>query len=172
MGKQVERATIPSWDQLIAVYYKDTKFCENSNIYYRQTTDGELLLNITRLVHSSYSKTFFPSNAIIVTFSKLCDNILPHKTFSYQATILSNDEEVYLILNYQTLRNSGAITGFSLNSDCIYELFAPVTTSEELERTSNTGIKGVHLYQLTRQYCSSSGKEFFYTLDVLPLEDY
>ena len=88
----------------------------------------------------------------------VCDQMIEEKRFTYQATLISDSSDVYLILNYHALAMSGATTGYSIDEECRFGTFAPVTTSLNLQVTSNVGKKGVHLHHLTTKDCSHSGK--------------
>jgi len=87
----------------------------------------------------------------------ICDQMIEEKRFTYQATLISDSNDVYLIVNYRTLAMSGATTGFSMDEECRFNTFSPVTTSLNLQTTSNVGKKGVHLHHLTAEGCSHSG---------------
>ncbi|XP_066936659.1 uncharacterized protein [Clytia hemisphaerica] len=83
--------------------------------------------------------------------------MIQEKKFTYQATIVTDTTNIYLLINYQSLGMSGAVTGYSFDEKCEFEAFAPVTTSEKLQQTSNIGKKGLHVFSLSDITCSFAG---------------
>ena len=89
--------------------------------------------------------------------------MIHEKKFTYQGILISDNKELFLLVNYHSLGMSGAVTGYSFDDKCRFSTFAPVTTSERLQETSNVGKKGWHLHWLSIKTCSYTGIESDFT---------
>lgn len=86
--------------------------------------------------------------------------MIHEKKFTYQGILITDSKELYLLVNYYSLGMSGAVTGYSFDDKCRFGTFAPVTTSERLQETSNVGKKGWHIHWLSIKTCSYTGIVF------------
>ncbi|XP_057299219.1 uncharacterized protein LOC130629862 [Hydractinia symbiolongicarpus] len=133
-------------------YYYSTKEIGRGDfnaIYVRETFDISFL-NLTSMHVRIYSNDqFVATHAFVVTYIHLPikSSTTAHGN-TFQVVLLSNDKQTYAILTYQHLHYRASVAGFN-EKYCFSKVFANNSYSRDLQRTSNIGIPGRHVFLLT-----------------------
>uniref|UniRef100_A0A7M5VBP7 NIDO domain-containing protein n=2 Tax=Clytia hemisphaerica TaxID=252671 RepID=A0A7M5VBP7_9CNID len=118
-----------------------------------QTNDSRFLGLVAKNVHN-----FKPTLSLVLDFVNVTDQ--QGKVNTFQMVLLGNRHETYLILNYQELRTSNAVVGFSLQNECKYDIFATPSNSKRLMYTNSTNTKGRHVFHLTPRSCINKPNDY------------
>ena len=100
--------------------------------------------------------SFYPTEAIIVTYNNVQQYGKLYNKFKYQVILATDYTSTYAIVNYERLDTSGNRIGYGDPSCHAFQNFTSGGRNQtELTKTSNIGIPGRHLYVLTEQRCIS-----------------
>lgn len=77
---------------------------------------------------------------------------------------MNGGSEDFMIINYKKLSSAHALTGFSIQNDCKYDvLISPSRSKNLLTSATNTATKGRHVIHLSFRECLHQSSEFFVT---------
>lgn len=122
-------------------------------ILYRKTTRrNEMTIindDVRRLIGTSRT-SFYANEAIIVTFNNVPGYRNRNNSFKFQVVIATDYTDTYAIFNYGRVDNQANLIGFNDPSCCLEK----VLKSSNINRRSNVGITGKHVFKLSD--CNSS----------------
>ncbi|XP_057299239.1 uncharacterized protein LOC130629879 isoform X2 [Hydractinia symbiolongicarpus] len=132
-------------------YYTTEKLGRGDfNAIYVRETFNIAFLNLTSMHVRIYSKDqFVATHAFVVSYIHLSmrSSSRTHGD-TFQVVLLSNGTQTYAILTYQHLHYRASVVGF-YEKYCFSKVFANKSYSRDLQRTSNIGIPGRHVFLLT-----------------------
>ena len=149
----------------ILVPYNIRMHNRNKDIFYRITLDPRTLNLIDQDISLTLGRpgnpsTFKTTKAIIVTYNNVPKYGDSSKRFKYQVVIATDYTNTFAILNYDRLDESGGIVGYGDSGYCTKtRTFTDSSDTRTLNRTSNVGRPGKHIYLLTVKdvkYCWGS----------------
>ena len=161
---------------MIAVYWADAKTHLGGDIYYRQTTDQDILDLATQQIHSksgcAYSQ-FTAAWAYIVTWDQIAFfgateiGVSKRNTFQLVLVVDSSGENSFSIVNYDRLdwttgtsgsghedtglQGHSALVGFDAGDGTNYKKLPGSKTSSvvDLEDTTNANTPGLWIYKIS-----------------------
>ena len=144
----------------IAPYYLDLDTRKGGIIYYRQTSNRTIMINILRDIYAAgldklFKPTRRPTSAIIVTYSNVAAYSPSHLKHTFQVVLASNGKLTYAVLNYEQLDKSGAIAQYSEGGCVNSRRFVSRSLSRTLVSTGNVRV-GRHAFLLTSNNCSGT----------------
>ena len=137
----------------IAPYSLDLDTRKGGIIYYRETSNRTIMINISRDIHTAgLDKSFIPTSAIIVTYSNVAAYSPSHLKHTFQIVLASNGRLTYAVLNYKQLDKSSGRVRYSERGCVNTTTFVPKSLSQTLVSTGNVRV-GRHAYLLTSNNC-------------------
>ncbi|XP_057294911.1 uncharacterized protein LOC130623439 isoform X2 [Hydractinia symbiolongicarpus] len=146
--------SIPSSSTFISAYATelDTRYGRGT-VYFRETKDYRVLARATRdVLHLHPYSKFRPTRALVVSYIDVSSYYGTNSKHTFQVIVATDETSTYGIMNYQRLDRSNAINGFS-EGYCNFRLFQPRYVSTNLVHRSNIGVRGRHVYKLTKEEC-------------------
>ena len=164
----INSSGLSSSNTYIAPYYLDLDTRKGGIIYYRQTSNRTIMINILRDIYAAGLNKLFiptrPTSAIIVTYSNVAAYSPSHLKHTFQVVLASNGKLTLAVLNYKQLDKSGATAQYSEGGCVNSRRFVSRSLSRTLVSTGNVRV-GRHAFLLTSRNCS--GTYIFYVVSSL-----
>lgn len=138
--------------------YSIDMISNGNDIFYRETTNTAVLETVDRDIALLLSKNasgptiFNTRKAVIVTYSNVASYSSSSTRLKYQAVIATDYRDTFTIVNYHRLDQTGSgSSGFFERGTCQIntKLFSNSFDKRALTTTSNVGVQGKHIYQLS-----------------------
>ena len=133
-----------------------------SEISYRTTYDNKTLELVNKDIQRlNTSQDFNARTAIVITFNNIKRYRASSIMYKYQIVLATDYNVTYTIINYGRLDSTSLVRpGFYDSQACgIRKFFGEHNNTQHLNKTSNVGIKGKHVFILTntKLNCTNQG---------------
>ena len=157
-GSNIHPMNVTGDHKLISVYSgRDIIAGEDTRIYYRESTNENILRMVNKDINSRSSVNFFFADRVFIcTWDEIYSNnsdMFFNQSATFQLALATNGVDTYAVMNYERLGKVQADTIGFTESDCgNYHLENNRNGSMKITTTNSTK-RGQHIFHLTQHKC-------------------